>query len=283
VTIEIAEPYGFCFGVRRAVKIAEEEAREHGKVFTYGPLMHNPQEVARLERSGIAPLEPGTRAEGEVVIIRSHGAPVEEIERLEAMGGKVIDATCPLVQRAQRHASELARRAYQVLVLGDRAHPEVGGILSRAPEAIVVEELEAMKCLKLSEKVGIVAQTTQSQEVLGELVQAVVARGVGEIAVFNTICSATSDRQAAAAELAGRVDCVFVLGGRESANTGRLAERCKERNARTFHLETHEELSAEMVAGAWRAGVAAGASTPEWIVHDFVKELRRLCGRRNSA
>jgi len=283
VTIEIAEPYGFCAGVRRAVATAEEAAREHGVVRTLGPLMHNPQEVERLVQAGVVPLEDGEDPGGKVVLIRSHGTTVEAIGELERRGACVIDTTCPLVKKVQELSADIAAKGHQVLLLGDMDHSEVKGILSRAPQATVVEKPGDLKDLKLTGKVGIVAQTTQSQERLSELVKEVVRRGVGEIAVFNTICSATADRQRAAAGLAGRVDCTFVLGGKRSANTRRLAEQCKARNSRTYHLETHEELTGEMVRGVRRMGVAAGASTPDWIVREFIEELGRLTAGRRDA
>ena len=283
VTIEIADPCGFCAGVLRAVERAEEAAREHGVVRTLGSLMHNPQEVERLVQAGVVPLEDGEDPGGKVVLIRSHGTTVEAIDELEKRGASVIDTTCPLVKKVHELSVNLMERGYQVLLLGDRDHPEVKGILSRAPEATVIEEPGALKDLKLGGKVGIVAQTTQSQALLSELVKEIVNRGVGEIAVFNTICSATTDRQRAAAKLAGRVDCMFVLGGKRSANTRRLAEQCKARNPRTYHLETHQELTGEMVRGVRRAGVAAGTSTPDWIVREFAEELGRLTGRRRDA
>ena len=245
--------------------------------------MHNPQEVERLAQAGVVPLEDGEDPQGKVVLIRSHGTTTQAIDDLNTRGARVVDTTCPLVMRVQKLSADLVKDGYCVLLLGDEDHPEVKGIVSRAPEAIVIEEPIAVKDLKLTEKVGIVAQTTQSQERLSELVKEVVDRGVGEIAVFNTICSATADRQRAAANLADRVDCMFVLGGKRSANTRRLAEQCKARNPRTYHLETHDELTGEMVRGIDKTGVAAGASTPDWIVSEFIEKLGRLTGRRSDA
>lgn len=282
LTVEIAEPHGFCFGVRRAVRLAEEAVREHGPVWTFGPLMHNPQGVARLAAVGIAPLPEGDAVAGKIIIIRSHGATIEAIDDLREKGARVIDATCPLVQRAHERARELSRSGYDVVIVGERAHPEVKGIVSRAPGAFVVEEPGHVNCLQGRDRVGIIAQTTQSQDLLGEVVRQVVLLGISEIVVFNTICSATADRQAAAAALAERVECMFVLGGAQSANTRRLAQTCRRHNPRTRHLETYADLAPEMIRAARRVGVAAGASTPDWVVREFVDALCRLRGRRKS-
>ncbi|MFH0963392.1 MAG: 4-hydroxy-3-methylbut-2-enyl diphosphate reductase [Planctomycetota bacterium] len=282
MTIEVASPYGFCFGVRRAVEVAEEAARTHGNVTTLGPIIHNPQEVGRLAAEGIRPVESAEGVVGSVVVIRSHGATREEMEKLEGLGVRIIDATCPLVERVQEHAARLAREGYQVLLLGEARHPEVKAILSHAPGAALVQSPGEVEGMELGQRVGIVSQTTQSPEALSRLVYEVARKGVREMVVYNTICSATADRQAAAAELAGRVECMFVLGGKNSANSRRLAEICRRRNGRTFHVETHRELEREMYAGAGRIGVAAGTSTPDWIVSEFVRELGRLCASRTQ-
>jgi len=274
LTIEIAKPYGFCFGVKRAVQIAVKAAGKHGRVSTFGPLIHNPQEVARLAQAGIRSFDSFDNVPGKVVVIRSHGATTAEIERLRSLDLTVIDATCPLVTHVQRTAKKLSSDGYQVLLLGEASHPEVKAILSRAEGVIVVRSETDIAHIRLRDRVGIVSQTTQSPDTLARLVYAVARKSVRELLLFNTICSATADRQQAAADLARRVDCMFILGGRNSANTRRLTEICKTVNAAAYHLETYQDLEPIMFRNASRIGVAAGASTPDWIVSDFVRELR---------
>jgi 4-hydroxy-3-methylbut-2-enyl diphosphate reductase len=189
-----------------------------------------------------------------------------------------VDATCPFVQRAQRLAQELVREGYSLVLLGDPAHPEIQGILGTVQEAAsVVSTPDQISALPEQKRYGLIAQTTQSLENLQRVASALLARAQ-ELKVINTICNATTDLQIETRILARRVDVMFVVGGRNSANTARLAEICREAGVTTLHIETAAEIDATAVAGARFAGITAGTSTPDWIIQQVVDRLKELGG-----
>ncbi len=275
--VEVAAGAGVCFGVRRALELAEEAIAEGRAVCCLGPLIHNPQEMARLGEQGFRVVDSLDAAEpGGVLLIRSHGLAPGEVEDARTRGLEIIDATCPLVRRVQTLATDLAAEGYQVLVAGDAAHPEVRAIQGHAPAARVVSDLAEVEHLEVSGKVALVAQTTFSPARFREMGAALAGRNLPEVRIISTICQATVDRQQAAANLADRADVMFVIGGRNSANTNRLAELCASRGVETFHVEQAEEVTAEQVRGRPVVGVAAGASTPQWIIDAVCRRIRAL-------
>jgi len=280
VEIVVAQYAGYCYGVERALKIAEEARLTLAPpIYTLGPLIHNPSVVERLANKGIRAISSLDEAERGSVIVRAHGVAPEIIDQARQRGLNVIDATCPFVGVAQRKARELHRRGYLPLILGEREHPEVTSLKARAgEEALVVEGAEDLPLQTLHDRrVGVVVQTTQTREKLAELAAA-LAPVVRELLVFNTICDATGNRQDAARELASEVDAVVVVGGRNSANTTHLADLCQALQPRTWHVETAAELQAEWFAGCRRIGVVAGASTPEGEIQATVRRIEELVG-----
>jgi small subunit ribosomal protein S1 len=279
-TIEVAAGSGVCFGVRRALELAEKALAEGHPVYCLGPLIHNPQEVARLAAKGFRVIESLDQvAEGGTLLIRSHGLQPTVVAEARLRGLRIIDATCPLVHRAQTLAAELQQAGYRVVVAGDEAHPEVRAILGHAPKAAVVSDPEALRRLDLAGRVALVAQTTFSPQEFRQVAEELVKRDLQEIRILNTICAATVDRQRAAADLAGRVDVMFVIGGRNSANTNRLSELCAARGVTTYHVEQGDEVRPEHLAGRHRIGIAAGASTPQWIIDAVRDRIRVLLGQ----
>lgn len=272
-----ADKSGFCFGVTRAIELARQECATGKEVYSLGPLIHNPQVIERLKRDGLHVIHSADEVDSGVVVIRSHGASDSLIDALKARGLEVIDATCPLVKRAQERGRELAAQGYSVVILGEPEHPEVRAILEDVGDATVVEG-DLPTSLEGTKRIGVIAQTTQTPESLRRLVSALLELDFEELRIYSTICQATVLRQRAALELArsGDVDVMFVLGGRNSANTGRLAQLCLAAGVDTYHLETVEELTDAMTAGKHASGVTAGASTPDWIIDDFVKALEAL-------
>jgi 4-hydroxy-3-methylbut-2-enyl diphosphate reductase len=270
-----ADKCGFCFGVRRAIELAERQLSAGEKVYSLGPLIHNPQAIERLKGRGLIVVNSPDEVLSGTVVIRSHGAPSQVIEHLKSRGLKVVDATCPLVKRVHERARELAREGYAVVIVGERDHPEIQGILAEVGEATVVED-DPPKSLGAVRRVGVLAQTTQASQSFRRVVAGLLEFDFEELRVYNTICSATVDRQEAALELARRVEVMFVLGGRNSANTARLAQFSEAAGVPTFQLETAAELATGMTAGKTVAGVTAGASTPDWIIDEFVKKLETL-------
>ncbi len=277
--IILARSAGFCFGVKRAMSIADETAaggEAAGPIASLGPLIHNPQAVEELEKKGVHVVgQVGDIACGKV-IVRSHGITRTEHEALVAKGVTIIDATCPFVNKAQEHARALSRQGYAVIVVGDANHPEVKSIMSYIePGTPVITTVGEVRAASGIRKAGIVAQTTQSFDNLMQFVGEAL-RKFTEVRVYNTICNATILRQREATALAGTVEVMIVLGGYNSANTRRLAELCREINPKTTHIETAAELPSGLLDGAENVGVTAGASTPQWIVDALVARIREL-------
>ena len=258
----IAEEAGACYGVERALELVRTAAAEAtGPIHTLGPLIHNPAVVAELEASGVTVVDSPVVPAGETLVLRTHGVPPEVERAAREAGATVIDATCPFVRRAHRAAERLEREGYQVLVIGERGHPEVEGTVGHAPGATVVGSAAELEGLELSRKVGVVVQTTQSEANVRAVVGALIGR-VDELRLVDTVCEATAGHQGACMRLAETVDVMVVVGGRTSANTTHLAELSRERCERTHHVEGADELEAAWFAGASRIGITAGASTP---------------------
>lgn len=274
--VQVAEKWGFCFGVERALETAQKAVKEDGCVCSLGPMIHNQQVVERLREQGLDVIDTMDQADGRTVVIRSHGVPPETLARAEELGLKVVDGTCVLVKRAQEIVGKLATEGYQVVMIGDANHPEVRGVIGYAPNVIVVDTDEQIDSLPRRGKLGVVAQTTLRPEHVGEVVAKIIARSFSEVRVINTLCLEVVRRQQSAIELARKVDVMFVLGGLHSANTCELAELCRQQDVPTYHLEGTHQFSNDMIAGHTRAGVTAGASTPEWVVNDFVTMLESL-------
>jgi small subunit ribosomal protein S1 len=268
---------GFCFGVRRAMKMAEEMLARHGSGVTLGPLIHNREAVAGLAERGLRVVESADETRpGEVVMLRTHGTGPDTVGKLQERGVTLVDATCPFVARAQREAAQYHSEGYQVLVLGEADHPEARGIAEHTGGAATIVESPAdLAGLKLRKQVAVVCQTTQRLDNLQALAHKLLPV-VSELRVANTICDATSKRQEASLQVARQVDVMIVVGGQHSANTTRLAQICAETGTPTHHIETAAVLQAEWLAGVAEVGVTAGASTPEWLVAEVVDRLRQL-------
>lgn len=266
---------GACYGVERALELAQREARGDASAQTLGPLIHNPQVVSELEAKGVRVAAGIDDVDADCVIIRSHGVTPETFRQIQDLGVRIVNATCPHVIRAQRAAEQLARETGTVLVVGERSHPEVEGLCAYAREAggnVVVANSAEEVPPGLREPVGIVVQTTQSRAKLDQVVQMLEARGV-DFTVMDTICNATAKRQKAAAELASQVDAMVVIGGYNSSNTTRLYEICKAIAPRAFHIEIPDDLQKGDFEGCVRVGITAGASTPEKQIKEVVDLL----------
>ncbi|GMR04388.1 MAG: 4-hydroxy-3-methylbut-2-enyl diphosphate reductase [Thermodesulfobacteriota bacterium] len=275
--ILIAKSTGFCFGVKRAIKEAEKTAEEKGShIYTLGPIIHNPQVVGRLEEKGIYTKNSLDDIDGGTIIIRSHGVKVEEFIAAGQKGLDIVDATCPFVKKAQDLVSRLTAEGYTVVVAGKREHPEVKGLVSYGSRDLwVAETPDDLRGMKRCPKIGIVAQTTLAMKKLETIVNFCLSLA-SEIKVFNTICNATSIRQEECADLAGHVDVMVVVGGRNSSNTMRLTEICSAVLDRTHHVETADELKAQWFKDCMRVGVTSGASTPDWIIREVVEKIAKI-------
>ncbi len=264
---------GFCYGVKRAIKIAEEHA--DGKSCTLGPIIHNPQMVKRLQAEGIGMVEDLTAMEEGTIIIRSHGVGPQVYEQAKARGLNLVDATCPHVKKAQLSAKELSEEGRQVLIVGEKNHPEVKSIFEWSNKRAIILETEAdARNFAPCSKLGIVSQTTVSGENFVKIVAHLLGKS-NDIKILRTICTATDQRQTAALDLASKVDVMIVIGGRNSANTTRLAQLC-EKKCTTYHIETAQELSPEWLENANKVGITAGASTPDWIIGEVYIKCQRI-------
>ncbi|MEK6692242.1 MAG: 4-hydroxy-3-methylbut-2-enyl diphosphate reductase [Nitrospirota bacterium] len=268
---------GFCFGVKRAINIAFQSARDSKEgIYTLGPIIHNPQVVKKLADEGVRSVEDLDKEDIGKLIIRSHGVPTDVIEEASEKGIEIIDATCPFVKNAQKYAHLLGKEGYQVIIVGDRDHPEVKSILSYAGDrAVVVNRASLIDEIPLNDRVGIIAQTTQRHSIFQEVVLKCFEKAK-EVKVYDTICNSTTTRQDETKRLAGEVDIVIVVGGKCSANTTQLATICKQMGTRTFHIEVPEEIEEDWFYGMEKVGVTAGASTPGWIIDSVIERIHDI-------
>ncbi|MEZ4600526.1 MAG: 4-hydroxy-3-methylbut-2-enyl diphosphate reductase [Syntrophotaleaceae bacterium] len=279
--IILAASAGFCFGVKRATQLAFEAAEKNASICSLGPIIHSPQVVKALEDKGVKVVNRVEDiGEGEV-IIRSHGITAEELDHIHSRNLSIVDATCPFVKKAQDYATKLCAEGYSVVLVGERDHPEVQGIISytRGGEVFVVADWHEAGRLPNRSKIGIVAQTTQSFKNLRQVTDVCLEK-CKEVRVFNTICDATSVRQDEARKIARESQLMLVVGGFNSANTTRLAQICKDIQARTYHVETADQIRGEWFAGVEITGITAGASTPRWIIDEVVERVRGIAGEK---
>jgi 4-hydroxy-3-methylbut-2-enyl diphosphate reductase len=274
----LAEEYGFCFGVERAVEMVEGALAQGARVRTLGPLIHNTQEIQRLESYGVATIDAPSDVEGEVTaVIRAHGVTPQVQRELEARASHVVDATCPFVTKVQKLAERAAAEGRDVVVVGNPDHPEMIGVVGYAPNnSHVVRDASEVANLPALHAPLVVSQTTIKLSTFLEAAAAVRAKSDSEPQIVNTICSATRDRQDAARALAGHVEAFYVIGGKHSSNSLKLLSVCKEGCERSFLIETPEEIDAADLRGVARVGVTAGASTPNWLIEQVVARLRQI-------
>jgi 4-hydroxy-3-methylbut-2-enyl diphosphate reductase len=277
VDVKIARTAGFCWGVRRTVdKVMEVADQRRGPVVTLGPIIHNPQAVARFRGKGVGTVNATEEVpDGTTVVVRTHGAVRDELETAERRGLQLVDGTCPYVKYPQAMAQRLSSEGYHVVIVGDANHAEIKGVVSYAEgPCTVVKPGGPIPDIK-AKKVAVIAQTTCIGAEFERVVGALALRHK-EVRAVNTICNDTEERQADARALAREVDAVVVVGGKNSANTRHLAEICREIQGRTWHVETEAELRPEWFDGCRTVGLSAGASTPDWVVEGVAEWLRKL-------
>jgi 4-hydroxy-3-methylbut-2-enyl diphosphate reductase len=278
--IEKASQTGFCFGVRRAINLLEKVARERGSIETLGAVVHNQQVLQKLSEIGVRVVNNIDDIEGDVVVTSSHGVSPDSEDKIRARHIDIISTTCPFVRRAQVAARRLAESDFFVIVYGDVDHPEVKGILGWAQgKGLATTDEKAVASLDpLPRRLGILSQTTQVPTRFAEFVKKIIDLALtknSEIRIIDTICDDLRERQAAARELAGRVDLMLVVGGRSSANTNRLAELCGQ-VTETHLIETAEEINPAWLEGKQHIGVTSGASTAEETVDEVMKKLGEM-------
>jgi len=273
--IELAKSYGFCFGVKRAIKIAENSS---GAV-TYGELIHNPLEIDRLKKEHNVGLAKSLdEIMSDEVIIRTHGITKKDKEILEKNGKKLIDATCPFVTKPQQIVEEMSKKGYDIVIFGDEKHPEVKGVKSYSTNqnrTFVILDVEELKNIKFREKIVVVAQTTRKVSefltITGYLIE-----NYKEVRVFNTICNATFENQDAVRELSKKADVMIIIGGKNSSNTKQLYLISKQNCKNSYLIENEDELNPEWFKNKNLCGVSAGASTPEWLIQNIINKIKQI-------
>ncbi len=273
--IELASSYGFCYGVKRAIDIAEK----HQNSLTYGPLIHNKDEINRLKDGfniGLANSLSDVKKD-DTVVIRTHGIPKNELKILKEQDNRVIDATCPYVTKPQQIVEKMSKSGYSVIIFGDRNHPEIKGVVSYADgeDAFIVLDKDELDRLPLRGRVAVVAQTTRKPEDFLKIVNALILKHK-EVRVFNTICNATFENQDAAEELAKKADIMIVIGGKHSSNTKQLHSIASRSCRDSYLIENESELKEEWFKDKELCGISAGASTPDWIVQNVINRIKEI-------
>lgn len=285
MTMEVilAKTAGFCFGVRRAVNTVYEQVElGKGKIYTYGPIIHNEQVVADLQKRGVCVVETEEGLKGcrdGTVIIRSHGVGKQVYELLEGAHIPYVDATCPFVQKIHRIVEKYSQEGCHVLIIGNENHPEVEGIKGwsgNLAETSVISTVAEARGFALEEgkKVCIVSQTTFNNKKFQELVEIISKKGYDIIAV-NTICNATAERQQEASELAAQSDAMIVIGGKNSSNSRKLFEISKNQCENTYFIQTLEDLDTSCIESSASLGITAGASTPKNIIQEVLTACQK--------
>ena len=272
--IKLASNYGFCFGVKRAIKIAEDYKNSS----TMGPLIHNQDEINRLQNDfnvGIYTKLSDVK-DNDTVIIRTHGIPKDDLKNLRLQKAKIINATCPFVTTPQQIVKKMSKEGYSILIFGDAEHPEVKGVQSYGEDQddvhIILEPSEIKDLIFKNNKIATVAQTTKKKEKYLEIVNALVLKNK-EVRVFNTICDATFENQDAARDLSKEVDVMIVIGGKNSSNTKQLHSICLENCTNSYLIENDTELDSSWFVNKKLCGITAGASTPDWIIQQVVGKI----------
>ena len=279
--INVAKSAGFCFGVKRAVEMVYNEIGNSDNIYTYGPIIHNEEVVKDLENKGVKVVLEGddlSKLEKGTIIIRSHGVGRKTYELLEGYGFKIVDATCPFVKKIHNIVKEASEEGNQVVVIGNRNHPEVIGIIEWCSDdkpAIIVENTEEAMNFSVgeNEKIYIVSQTTFNLNKFNELVEIFKEKGY-YINVVNTICNATEVRQTEAKQIAQNSDAVIVIGGLSSSNTQKLYEICRRECDNTQYIQTLNDLNVKSLSGVKKVGITAGASTPNNIIEEVQNYVR---------
>lgn len=275
--VKLASSYGFCFGVKRAIKIAES----YENSATMGPLIHNQNEIDRLKSDYNVGLYTSFKEvkDNDTVIIRTHGIPKDDLKELrKEKDAKIINATCPFVTTPQQIVKKMSKEQYSILIFGDNEHPEVKGVKSYGEDQedvhVVLEPSDLDKIRFKYEKIATVAQTTKKKEKYLEIVNALILKNK-EVRVFNTICDATFENQDAARDLSNEVDIMIVIGGKNSSNTKQLHSICLENCPNSYLIENEKELEANWFENKNLCGITAGASTPDWIIQQVVDKIER--------
>ena len=273
--IIIAKNSGLCYGVRRALKIAREtRQKKTGKVCTLGDLIHNPQVITDLKKQGIQSVTDLDKLGEGWVIIRSHGVSSDTYSQLEIKNIQIVDATCPIVQKIQKLVALLATQREEIIIVGNKEHPEIKGLIGFSQEkGIIVENEAQVKRLPRKKKRAVLAQSTQDLYLFEKIVAALIEK-TEELKIYNTICHSTQTRQKSTSELASNVDTLFIVGGKNSSNTNKLFQISKRILPNTYFIESADQIDFKMMKGSKKKGLSGGASTPPEAIQEAVDKIK---------
>ena len=271
----VAENCGLCYGVKRALRIAKETRKmKKGKVFTLGDLIHNPRVVSELKSQGVVPTAKLEDIQEGTMIIRSHGVSPENYRLLAQKKIEIIDATCPIVKKIQKLVERLAKEKIEIILVGNRKHPEIKGLIGYSQKkGLIVENEDQARNLPYKKKRAVLAQSTQDLSLFKKIVSTLIEK-TKELKVYNTICLSTQTRQRSTSELASRVDTLFIVGGKNSSNTNKLFHISKSILANTHFVESAEEIKSGMLKKAKKIGISGGASTPPEAIEEVVLKIK---------
>jgi (E)-4-hydroxy-3-methyl-but-2-enyl pyrophosphate reductase len=281
----ITSPHaGYCFGVKRALRLIEQGLACFGPpIYTFGDVIHNPPEVERLRALGVRSVSSVDEVEeGGTLVLRAHGVHPAVIAEAERRGVRILDATCPFVNRSQNFVTQFSERSWPVIIIGDSAHPEVRGLAGHAGgRAMIVGSADEAAALPEMERAGVVIQTTFPRPEAERIIEVLSGR-IRDLCVEDTICQATEARREATLDLAHRVDLMLIVGGRNSSNTMRLYQMCVDARVSARFVESPEEIDPAWFGSVRTVGIATGTSTPDWLIEAVVRRLNEISGTLDS-
>ncbi|MFH0731944.1 MAG: 4-hydroxy-3-methylbut-2-enyl diphosphate reductase [Candidatus Omnitrophota bacterium] len=277
VKIRKAGTVGFCFGVRRAINIAQKALNNGSNIYSLGPIIHNPLVVKELSDKGLKVISEVKDAGKGKILIRTHGIAPSVRQKIKQSKKAMIDATCPYVERLHNIVNNLKKEGFYIIIAGEKNHPEVVALseAAGANKLIAIDEKQIKRLTLKNKKVGLLAQTTLAQPLFKKIISAVIDKEPVELRIFNTICADVLKRQSEAARLSAGTDIMLIIGGKISANTKRLAQICKSEGAKTFHVETDQEIKKSWFRNCESAGIISGSSTPSWIVDKVINKIQK--------
>ncbi|MCF7804798.1 MAG: 4-hydroxy-3-methylbut-2-enyl diphosphate reductase [Candidatus Marinimicrobia bacterium] len=279
--ITLAKHAGFCFGVRDAVEVAREAAREHGKLYMLGHIVHNERVVQELADFGVTVVNSIHDVKGAPVLFRAHGTPPAVWEEAKARGLEIIDATCPLVHEIHAEVRKMEQDGRQIYIIGDKGHDEVVGIQSQVENPIIISTPEEARRLRKKKRGGAVSQSTQEVENVQEIISILIMK-VKDLQFVNTVCHPTRQNQVELKDLANSNDVMIVIGSYTSANTKRLTSLARQINPNSYQVETAGDIDPGWFRGTASVGVHAGASTPDNTIDEVMQKIQSVTSDRTA-
>jgi 4-hydroxy-3-methylbut-2-enyl diphosphate reductase len=273
--INLAKSSGFCFGVKRALQIAQQTAKLKKRIYLLGDIVHNEEVIRGIKKLGIKKINKLAKGKNNILLIRAHGASVKTLEKASKHGYTIIDATCPMVKEIHKIAREMERKKYKIIVIGDKKHDEVRGIIGQLKnKAIIVDMLEGIpwKIIKKTQKAAIVVQSTQNVDKVVEVVDMLRAY-IKKLKFYDTICQPTKTKQKEIKTMSLKNDIMIIIGSKTSANTKRLYEISKSLNKKSYWIQSKKELRPKWFKGIEKVGVVAGASTPDFTTKSIIAQI----------